>query len=262
MEIEVLDYDRKANRLAVLITGSDSAMLNAIRRLAMEEVPVLAIEDVEIRKNSSVLYDEMVALRLGLVPLKTELDDYTLPEECKCNGAGCARCQAKLSLSSAEAAYVYSDELKSKDPKVKPVHGKMPIVKLLKGQKIEVEATAMLGRGKQHAKWSPGLVYYKHYPQIKVTGDIKDPELVEKYPTIFSAKAGKVSVDERALAKSHISDSIEELTGGAVKVEEKENDFVLFVESWGQLECREILRQAMAIYEEKLEQLQKELGKK
>jgi len=107
----------------------------------------MAIEDVEVRKNSSSLYDEMIAHRLGLIPLTTDLKSYNLPSECKCEGKGCARCQLVLTLSAKGPGIVYSSSLKSKDPKVKPVFDNFPIVKLLKGQEIELEATATLGTG-------------------------------------------------------------------------------------------------------------------
>ncbi len=259
MEIEVLDFDKKANRLAVAIKDTNAAFVNAIRRIAMEEVPVLAIEDVELRKNSTVMYDEMIALRLGLVPIKTEPGALNLPAECKCAGAGCAQCQVKFILNVTEPGYVYSEELKGKDPKIKPVLDKLPVAKMIKGQKLEIEATAVLGQGKEHAKWSPGIVYYKHYPIIKATTDIKDPALAEKFPGIFTEKGGKIAINEAALIKSNLTDSIDEITGGAVKVEDKENDFIIYIESWGQLECKEILAEALRIYSEKIEALQKAL---
>ncbi len=262
MEVEILDYNKKANRLAFVVKDSSASMMNALRRIAINEVPVMAIEDVEIRKNSSVLYDETIAHRLGLVPLTTDSESFSLPAECKCNGAGCARCQVKLTLSCDEPGMVYSEELKSKDPKIKPAFGKIPIVKLIKGQKLEVEVTAVLGQGKEHAKWSPGLVFYKHYPVLKIAEEIKDRSLVETFPGIFEEKGGKVSINESEFLKSHLTDSIEEITGGSVKVEDKENDFVVFVESWGQLGCKEILESSMEIFNDKLAAFQEGLKEK
>ncbi|MBI2574573.1 DNA-directed RNA polymerase subunit D [Candidatus Woesearchaeota archaeon] len=264
MEISVLDYDKKANRLVVALRNTDTSVVNAIRRIATDEVPVMAVEDVEFRKNSSAIYDEMIAHRLGLVPLKTDLESYSLPDKCKCGGAGCARCQVKMTLAAnvQGPCTVYAEELKSKDPKIKPVFGKMPIVSLLKGQKLEIEATAVLGKGREHAKWSPGLVHYKHYPDVKETGEIKDTSLVDRFPKVFELKGKKIGINELELAKSNMTDSIDELTGGAVRVEDREKDFVMFVESWGQLECKEILESAAEIFGEKLESFQEELGKK
>ncbi len=259
MMLKLISKDE--NRLVFSADDVDAAFANALRRVAIQEVPVMAIEDVELRRNSSVLYDEIIAHRLGLVPLKTDLESYNLREKCKCNGVGCAQCTLKLSLKAIGPGIVPASELKSKDPKVKPVFGDTIIVKLLKGQKLELEATAILGKGKEHAKWSPGLVYYKKYPVFKTNGEIKDRTLAEKFPDIFELKGGKVTINEKNLIASHLSDSIESLTGGAVKTEDKENSYVFIVESWGQLSCQEIIEEALSQLTEKYEELKKGLTK-
>lgn len=167
MEVKIPDYDKKSNKLCFVLKNSDVVFANAIRRTIIDEVPTMAIEDVEFRRNNSVLYDEVIAHRLGLIPLKTDLKSYNLPSKCKCEGAGCARCQVKLILRSSTPGYVYASELKSQDPKISPVYPEMPIAKLLKGQKIELEAVAVLGKGKEHAKFSPGHAYYKYKQERK-----------------------------------------------------------------------------------------------
>src|SRR3989338_5724411 len=132
MEIRVLSNNKEEGKISFIIKDTTPAFANTLRRIMIEEVPTMAIEDVEFSKNNSILYDEMVAHRLGLVPLKTDLKSYNLPEKCKCNGEGCARCQLKFELKAIKGAgTVYASELKSKDPAVKPFYPKMPIVKLL-----------------------------------------------------------------------------------------------------------------------------------
>lgn len=259
MMLKLIKNYEKDNKLVFSVDDIDVAFANAIRRAAIEEVPVMAIEDVEIRRNSSALYDEIIAHRLGLIPLRTDLSSYNLPSKCKCNGAGCARCTLKLSLRAIGPGIVLSSEIKSKDPKIKPVYPDIPIVKLLKGQKLEFEATAMLGKGKEHAKWSPGLVYYKKFPEIKFSGEIKNKNLAEKFPEVFEAKDGKIKVNEKNLMASSLTDSVEELTGGTVKVEERENSYVFILESWGQLSCHEIIEEALNQVSEKFETFKEEL---
>jgi DNA-directed RNA polymerase subunit D len=161
MDVKLIEYQEKKHKLVFSVKGVDAAYANTLRRIMGFEVPVMAIEDVEFRKNSSILYDEMVAHRLGLVPLTTDLKSYNLMSECKCKGAGCASCTVKLTLKAQGPCTVYSSDIKTKDPEIKPVYGKMPIVKLLEGQELELEATAILGQGKDHSKWSTGLIYYK-----------------------------------------------------------------------------------------------------
>ncbi|MCP3686219.1 MAG: DNA-directed RNA polymerase subunit D [bacterium] len=257
MEIEMLDADKKNNRLTFFLKNSEAAFANAIRRNAIEEVPTMAIEDVEFRRNNSSLYDEIVAHRLGLVSLKTDLLSYTLPEKCKCGGEGCASCQLKLTLKVNGPAMVRASDLKSKDPKVKPVFSETPIVKLLKGQKIELEATAVLGKGKEHAKWSPGLIYYKYKPNITI-GTVKNPEdVVEQCPkNIFEVKNGKISIIPKNLTECHLCGACEDVSKGAIKLEPTK-DFMFYVESWGQLTPKEIIENSVSVLQEQLKEFEK-----
>src|SRR3989344_9129139 len=91
MEIRLLNKEKKTGRVSFLMKGSNAAFVNALRRCIINEVPTMAIEYVEIRKNNSILYDEIIAHRLGLIPLKTDLKSYTMIANCSCQGAGCAK---------------------------------------------------------------------------------------------------------------------------------------------------------------------------
>ena len=73
-----------------------------------------------------------------------------------------------------------ASQLETKDKAIKPVHPEMPITKLLKGQNLELEATAVLGRGKVHTKWSPGHIYYYNEAKITVKNDDKLLEQFKK----------------------------------------------------------------------------------
>ena len=133
--------------------------INAIRRIAISEVPTLAIDDVVILENSSVMHDEAVAHRLGLIPLRTGLDRFVMPQDCDCKSAlGCSKCRVLLVLDSEameKTKIVTSGELLSEDELVKPVSKDIPIVVLAPSQKLKFEAYARLGVGKDHAKWQP-----------------------------------------------------------------------------------------------------------
>lgn len=141
--------------------GEHNTIVNSIRRIIIDEVPTMAIEDVEVVVNDSPLYDETVAHRLGLVPITTDLKSYNVKEDCKCGGIGCALCEVKMSISSDKEGYVYSGDIKSDDPKVVPFDKEIPITKLFPGKKIELNLKAVLGRGKEHAKWAPAHAYLR-----------------------------------------------------------------------------------------------------
>jgi len=178
VKIEVLE--KNDTNLRIVVRDADVPLMNALRRLALAEVPCMAIEEVVMIENSSILQDEIIAHRLGLTPLKTDLDAYSLPEECECKSEfGCSQCRVTLTLD-AEAKdgtrTVYSGEIVSENEEVVPVSDKIPIVKLAKNQKLKLEAYARLGRGKTHAKWQPvSMCAYKYYPKITTpTGSVKD----------------------------------------------------------------------------------------
>ncbi len=166
MDLTYLNEDKKSGRVTMLLKDTTPAFANALRRAIIETVPTMAIEDVELVKNSSALYDEVVAHRLGLIALKTDLKGYTPRDKCDCKGVGCAKCSVQMTLKAKGPAIVLASEIKSKDPKIKPVFPDTPIVQLLKGQELEFECTAILGHGKDHTKWSPGLAWYSHEATI------------------------------------------------------------------------------------------------
>ena len=259
MKIEFLSEDKKSGRVTFLLEGATPAFANVLRRAMIESVPTMAIHDVELRENSSVLYDEIIAHRLGLLPIKTDLKSYTLPAQCKCNGEGCARCTLKMTLKAKGPCTVYASDIKSKDPKVKPVYGDMPIVKLLKGQELELEATAKLGQGREHVKWSPGLVWYVYEPVITVNNDSpKFAEFKSKYPPQVFDKNGKI---DKKLIVGNLVDACDGVCPEVVKVEHNANNFVYNIEPWGQLSAKEIATAAADMLLESLNTFEEKLGK-
>jgi len=150
------------NSVSVQLDGVDRSYANAVRRFCIAEVPSMAIDDVVILENSSVLYDEILAHRLGMVPIKTDLDKYVLPEKCDCGSPlGCSKCRVLFVLDASgkeKVSTVYSGDLVSEDREIRPTSEQIPIVKLALGQSVKLEAYARLGRGKEHAKWQPATV--------------------------------------------------------------------------------------------------------
>ena len=154
--LEVISKDNQ--KIAVKLKGIPLQYANALRRICLNGVPVFAIDTVDILENSSVLPDEGLAHRLGLIPLKTDLTRFNEPSKCDCQSeTGCSNCRVMLVLDSGDSDVtrsVLSNELSSEDESVKPVSDKIPIVQLAPGQRIKVECYARLGRGTEHAKWN------------------------------------------------------------------------------------------------------------
>ena len=154
--LDVISKD--SEKIAIKLKGVPLQYANALRRVCLNGVPVFAIDTVDIIQNTSVLPDEGLAHRLGLIPLKTDLKRFNEPSKCDCQSeSGCSNCKVLLVLDSGvaeETRTVLSGELSSEDDSVKPSADKIPIIQLAPGQEIKVECYARLGRGTEHAKWN------------------------------------------------------------------------------------------------------------
>jgi DNA-directed RNA polymerase subunit D len=227
-------------------------------------VPAMAIEDVIIIENTSVLYDEVIAHRLGLIPLKTDLDAYVLPEECDCKSElGCSKCRTSFTLEAEakdEPLMVYSSDLKPESD-VTPVSGNIPIVKLGPTQRLRLEVYARLGRGIEHAKWQPvSACAYKYLPKVTLNSEnLANPEEVIRIcPTdVYSSDSeNKIKVRDEMVC-TLCMDCVEKAVpvdgkkAFPVKVEGDETSFIFYVESTGALPTTRIVTEATKILDRK-----------
>jgi len=101
----------------------------------MSEVPTLAIDEISLYDNTSVLFDEQISLRLGLIPLQAgDLDVFSRPEECQCGGEGCPGCRVDFMLSAEGPGMVYSKNIQFTDPRVRPAFDKIPMLSWARGR--------------------------------------------------------------------------------------------------------------------------------
>lgn len=159
MDIKLLD-DSKSNTNVYLLDGVEIALCNSIRRTIIDKTPVLAIENVEIYENDSAHYDEIVAHRLGLVPLVTDVETYNEIRESE--DMGNARNEVEFSLNVEGPQVVTSKSLEFKDPGVKPVSEDDPITLLKEGAKLKITGKAVVNKGRVHSKWTPAHVFYTY----------------------------------------------------------------------------------------------------
>ena len=265
LEVTVLEKD-DAN-IRFLVQEADVPFMNALRRLVTSQVPTMAMDEIVTIENSSVLQDEIIAHRLGLIPLRTDLDAYNLPEECKCKSEfGCNLCRVTFTLDvEAEEGIrtVYSGDLVSENPDVVPVNNKIPIVKLVKEQKIKLEAYAKLGKGKSHAKWQPvSMCTYKYLPKI----DIKKHcdfcgKCVEVCPKkILIKRHDKIEIRDSTactLCKDRVAACRQNTS--AISVSWEENAFIFNLESTDALPPERIMVEATKILEKQLKKLQRQI---
>lgn len=166
--IEIFD-----DSIKFILTESKIAFANAIRRIVLANVPTLVIEDVYVLKNTSPLFDEFIAQRLGLVPLKYNEDfELNFRDKCECGGIGCNLCTVTLTISKETTdtpTTIYSGDLISSQESVEPINRNIPIVKLGPNQSVELECMAQLGTGKDHAKWQPvSAIGYQLVPLVEI----------------------------------------------------------------------------------------------
>lgn len=230
-----MEVVQKTSELLVLRIDANESLANAIRR-SVAEVKTLAIDEVEVFKNDSALYDEMLALRLGLVPLKTE---KAMTKKTKIN----------LKLSKTGPCTVYASDLNGNAEVVYP---RIPLTILGEGHKLELVATAVLGKGIEHAKFIPGLCYYRHLLEVKSSPETD--RIVENSKSFFKAeKKGSKWLCDLNEAEA---DAIEKTEKEAVR---QAGEMLLIIESYGNMDAKDILTKAVDALTDNLDEFEKSI---
>jgi DNA-directed RNA polymerase subunit D len=271
MSLEVIE--KSDRRLVFVVEGITIEMANAIRRIILSEIPVMAIDEVIILKNDSPLYDEIISHRLGLIPLKTDLEVYKLPRDCECGGYGCPLCQVSLTCEVTNTTNtpmeIYSRDLNSNDPKIVPVDPNIPIVKIDKNNKVIIEAYAVLGLSKDHVKWQPvSNIYYRFYPEIEFDDNkcTKCPDkcivsrMCPERLYDFSNKKTPILIEDYWKTCTLCNSCQNDCPEGAIHVNWKEDTYVFSIESDGVLPFKTIIKKTFDIFLEKIDEFVEKLG--
>ena len=233
-----------------LVKGVTPAFMNAIRRTIINNVPCLAVDEVTFYVNDSVIFDEMLANRLGLLPIKTDVKAYKLGDT------------VKLILEKNGPGDVTSKDIKCTDPKIEIVDKNIIITKLGKDENIKLEMTAKMSVGSEHARFQPAIVSFNEVPKINNDGSHKNiKELIAAMPKgTIEDKAGKLFLLDPYNIKTHNQfENILEKFG--VSIEYAKDEFILTLETTGQLSAKEVINSALSQLNEKLEELSKEIKK-
>jgi len=241
-DYDVTFIERDDTEAKFLVRGVTPAFANGIRRAMIADVPTFSIDTVRFIENSSVMFDEQLALRLGLIPLTTPLggefdDDDTVT--------------LALDVEGPETAY--SDDLVSSDDLVQPAEEGVPIIDLKDGQRLELEADAELGYGQDHAKHQGGVaVGYRHLQRVEVVGD-RD-EFHDDEPNIVR---GVIETEDGDLVPTEEFDNdlTERYPDSEVEVTDVENAFVFDVETDGSFDVDTLVRAGVGSIRGRAEEL-------
>jgi len=252
-------------RCKLLIEEASPYFVNSLRRILIAEVPKLAINDVILYDNNSGLFDEIVAHRIGLIPVPTDLNALNFRDKCVCSGAGCPNCTVRYTLSKEGPGMVYSRDLQPENSKLAIPDPDIPIVELLKGQRLILEAEAILGRGREHAKWqSCSGVGYRYVPVVRNTKEIVDT-LIQVARTV-PADAARV---QKGKEEVFDADGIVTLSDAALDLAEKqgvsikwdETRFQFRFETDGSLTPQQALLKAVELMKTRLEEFEEKASK-
>ncbi len=270
MELEVRKLEERKAEL--LLTDTNPPMANALRRVLVADIPKLAIEDVEFHlgtigdeeedkeyESAAPLFDEIIAHRLGMLPIPTDLELFSYRDECQeCDGEGCPNCTVIYSLNKKGPCTVYSGDLiPVGENDLRPVDDLIPIVKLSDDQALLMYATAELGTAKEHAKWQPTSgVSYKYYPEIEIDQDACDAseeceECVEVCPVdILEIEDGELIVTD--VEKCKLCKACVEACGkDVIEVNGRDDKFILTFETDGSLTTEQTLKKGLEVLNQK-----------
>ena len=238
-DVEFVDRTDRSARF--LVRGLTPALANGIRRAMVADVPTFSVDTLRVVENSSVMFDEMIGLRLGLVPLTTPLDDYEVGET------------VTLAMDVTGPATAASGDIETSDELVQPADDDVPIIELKENQRLELEAEAVLDSGKSHAKQQAGVaVGYRHLQRTEAVGDRGEfdgddgTQIVRGVIEEGAAEAAAVDATDGdlVLTDEFGNDLRERYPDTEVRVEDIPGAFVFHVESDGSFSVEELVVRA------------------
>jgi DNA-directed RNA polymerase subunit D len=234
--------EKKENQLVFEAEISET-LANAIRRY-INQIPVLAVDEVEISRNDSPLYDETIAHRIGLIPLKTEKIGK---DKIK-----------KLKLNVKREGNVFSGDLNGG---VKIIYPEIPITSLSKGQELELVAIPKLGKGTEHSKFSPGLIFYRNSSEIILDKNLLDQIEKLSIKNEIKEKGNKIVIlDNKKEEISDVCEGVCNRHGKKAEINPKK-ELIITLESFGQISVEDMFKQSIEGLKKDLSTISKKIDK-
>ena len=298
MKTQIIDGWPKGNRIKILITDTDAAQANAIRRTILTDVPKMAISKVrfelgqtqdqkgEYFESVNALPDEVIAHRLAMIPIPTYLDEFVFPEDdpaneglpedqwgspasqiiyhCSIRGTSSENKEETKTVRAGDLNVLGETKLQ-----ISESHQDIPLTILLHGQYLEFYAYATLGRGRDHAKWAPASAVSFHQREVAVLNNKKKAKILFDLDLGVSqadfGKDGRIEdidmVEKMRKAMAQVSQG----TGrdadfdNAISMEKVDGEFVFSFDTDGSLSPEAVFNQACEVLSSRFVLLNEEL---
>jgi len=279
-------------KIRILLTDTDRAFVNGIRRTLMSDTPKMAIDKVrfemgtveqdgEVWETNGPLPDELIAQRLAMIPIPTVHEEFHFQDKCpECadlveKDRGCPLCTMIYTckefgldggrmITAGDMSYLGEDRLN-----IPEKYRSIPITKLSKGQMIEFYATAIMGRGSEHAKWSPvsGVTFTPR--KVGVLNNKTKAKILWGLKLTIKAKDfdgdGRLEdldmVDQLADDLNHVGPGTEESRDfkDAITLEDVPDEFILSFETDGSMTPRVAFERAIAELSRRFGELEEDI---
>lgn len=244
-DVEFIERDERSARFVV--RGLTPAFANGIRRAMIADIPTMSIDTVRVIENSSVMFDEVIGLRLGLIPLTTPIDEFEEGDT------------VTLSLDvegpeeRGQTVTAYSGDIQSSDDMVQPADENVPIIDLKYGQRLSFEAEAVIGRGRDHAKYQGGVsVGYRHLQTVEVGDELGDYD--EREPMIVR---GVIEEDGELIPTEEFGhDLTNRYPDNEVEARDVPGAFVFHVETDGSFSVDDLVTSAVRSIHDRADELE------
>ena len=282
IEVDVSD------EIVFQMIGVDASIANAIRRIMLVEIPVMAVEKVCVRNNTSVMQDEVLAHRLGLIPIGamanefeyrdansalhgTEHDtlEFVLRVRCRKNPHCC-----DAQVNDSDHIYV-DDRITTRylewvprgsqrqrlSGPIGPAFNNILLTRLIPGQELDLQLFCVKGIAKDHAKFSAvATASYRLMPHITLLKPVRG-KLADALQSCFTPGVIGVCESSDGDKEAYVADSSRDtlarealqhpMIKDCVKIECVRDHFIFSVESAGQMRPENVLMQAFSVLEDK-----------